>query len=91
MSYYINEINKTGKIAVDDTILVKDVPATAGSKMLENFKPLFSAEAVERLEKAGYAISGKTNVGELYQPWAATNAYPEDRTSYAIVLFVCDL
>lgn len=65
MSYYINKINKTGKIAVDDTILVKDVPATAGSKMLENFKPLFSAEAVERLEKAGYAISGKTNVGEF--------------------------
>ncbi len=65
MSYYINEINKTGKIAVDDTILVKDIPATAGSKMLQNFKPLFSAEAVERLEKAGYEISGKTNVGEF--------------------------
>ena len=65
MSFYINEINKTGKIAVDDTILVKDVPATAGSKMLENFKPLFSAEAVERLEKAGYEIAGKTNVGEF--------------------------
>ena len=29
---YINEINAAGKIAVDDTILVKDVPATAGSK-----------------------------------------------------------
>lgn len=65
MRYYINEINKDGVIAVDDTILVKDVPATAGSKMLENFKPLFSAEVVERLEKAGYAISGKTNVGEF--------------------------
>ncbi len=62
---YINEINAAGKIAVDDTILVKDVPATAGSKMLENFKPLFSAEAVERLEKAGYDIAGKTNVGEF--------------------------
>ncbi len=62
---YVNEINTAGKIAVDDTILVKDVPATAGSKMLENFKPLFSAEAVERLEKAGYAIAGKTNVGEF--------------------------
>ncbi|MBQ2847295.1 MAG: hypothetical protein IJE74_03465 [Clostridia bacterium] len=62
---YINEINAAGKIAVDDTILVKDVPATAGSKMLENFKPLFSAEAVERLEKAGYAVAGKTNVGEF--------------------------
>lgn len=62
---YINQINAAGKIAVDDTILVKDVPATAGSKMLENFKPLFSAEAVERLEKAGYDIVGKTNVGEF--------------------------
>lgn len=62
---YINEINASGKIAVDDTILVKGVPATAGSKMLENFKPLFSAEAVERLEKSGYAVSGKTNVGEF--------------------------
>lgn len=62
---YINEINAAGKIAVDDTILVKDVPATAGSKMLENFKPLFSADAVERLEKAGYEIAGKTNVGEF--------------------------
>ena len=65
MSYYINEINKNGNIAVDDTILVKGTPATAGSKMLENFKPLFSAEAVERLEKQGYVISGKTSVGEF--------------------------
>ncbi len=65
MKYYINEIDLKGNIAVDDNILVKDVPATAGSKMLENFKPLFSAEAVERLEKKGYVISGKTNIGEF--------------------------
>lgn len=65
MKYYINEISKDGVIAVDDTILVKGTPATAGSKMLENFTPLFSAEAVERLEKAGYGISGKTNIGEF--------------------------
>jgi len=65
VKYYINEISKDGVIAVDDTILVKGTPATAGSKMLENFTPLFSAEAVERLEKAGYGISGKTNVGEF--------------------------
>ena len=65
MKYYINEINPTGTIAVDDTLLIKGVPATAGSKMLENFKPLFSAEVVDRLEKSGYEISGKTNVGEF--------------------------
>ncbi len=65
MKYYINKISDNGNIAVDDTILVKGTPATAGSKMLENFTPLFSAEAVERLEKAGYVISGKANVGEF--------------------------
>ena len=65
MKYFVNEISKDGVIAVDDTILVKGTPATAGSKMLENFTPLFSAEAVERLEKAGYGIKGKTNVGEF--------------------------
>ena len=54
-----------GNIAVDDTILVKDMPAAAGSKMLEGFKPLFSAEAVIRLESKGYKVSGKTHVGEF--------------------------
>ncbi len=65
MKYYINNIKSTGTIAVDDTILVKDIPATAGSKMLENFKPLFNAEVVDRLLDAGYELSGKTNVGEF--------------------------
>ncbi len=65
MRYFVNEISKDGVIAVDDTILVKGTAATAGSKMLENFVPLFSAEAVERLEEAGYGIKGKTNVGEF--------------------------
>ncbi|MBQ3046156.1 MAG: hypothetical protein IJD49_09405 [Clostridia bacterium] len=77
---YINEINAAGKIAADDTILVKDVPATAGSKMLENFKPLFSAEAVDRLEKAGYAISGKTNVGEFGLDLLGETSYFEPAT-----------
>lgn len=65
MAKYITEINKKGNIAVDDTILVKDYPATAGSKMLETFVPLFSAEAVEKVVAAGYTLSGKTAVGEF--------------------------
>lgn len=64
MKYYINEIKK-GNIAVDDTLLVSGTPATAGSKMLENFTPLFTAEVVERAEAAGYTVSGKANVGEF--------------------------
>ncbi len=54
-----------GNIAIDDTILVKGIEATAGSKMLEGFTPLFSAEAVTRLENKGYGIAGKTHVGEF--------------------------
>ena len=65
MKYYSALINEKGNIAVDDTILVKDVVASAGSRILENYKPLFSAEAVTRLEEKGYAVSGKTNVGEF--------------------------
>lgn len=65
MNNYITKINEKGTVAVDDTILVKGVQATAGSRILEGFKSLFSAEAVERLEKQGYTISGKTNVGEF--------------------------
>ena len=65
MKHYITEINPNGTIAVDDTILVKEYETTAGSKILEGFVPLFSAEAVERLINAGYEISGKTNVGEF--------------------------
>jgi len=65
MKYYVEEIKKGGAIAVDDTILVKGAYATAGSRILDGFKPLFSAEAVERLENKGYTISGKTHVGEF--------------------------
>lgn len=57
--------NQKGNIAVDDTILVEGVPATAGSYMLEGFCPLFSAEAVTRLEENGYVVAGKTHVGEF--------------------------
>jgi len=64
MKYYAQKITD-GNIAVDDTILVKDVETTAGSRILEGFKPLFSAEAVVRLEDKGYKVSGKTNVGEF--------------------------
>lgn len=65
MKYYATKISNNGNIAVDDTILVKGVQTAAGSRILKGFKPLFSAEAVTRLEAKGYTISGKTNVGEF--------------------------
>ncbi len=65
MKYYSVKINDKGNIAVDDMLLVKGYEAKAGSRILEGFKPLFSAEAVTRLEEKGYVISGKTEVGEF--------------------------
>jgi len=65
MNYYSVKLSENGTIAVDDTILVKGAQTTAGSHILEGFEPLFSAEAVERLEKAGYVMAGKTHVGEF--------------------------
>ena len=65
MKYYAEYLSDAGTIAVDDTLLVKGAQAAAGSRILEGFKPLFSAEAVDRLEAEGYVISGKTHVGEF--------------------------
>lgn len=65
MKYYTEQLSDKGTVAVDDTILVKGVQAATGSRIMEGFKPLFSAEAVDRLENKGYVISGKTHVGEF--------------------------
>lgn len=58
-------INEKGTVALDDMILVKGWETNASSKILEGFKSLFSAEAVDRLEKKGYEILGKTEVSEF--------------------------
>ena len=65
MKYYTEQLSDKGTVAVDDTILVKGVQAAAGSRIMEGFKPLFSADAVDRLVNKGYVISGKTHVGEF--------------------------
>ena len=53
------------KIVADDMILTKDLPTTAGSKMLDGYVSLLEAEALTRLNKAGYALCGKADVGEF--------------------------
>lgn len=67
MKVYINEGSQSGskRVVLDDMILTTALPTTAGSKMLEHYVSLFEAEAVTRLEKAGYVIGGKLNVGEF--------------------------
>jgi aspartyl-tRNA(Asn)/glutamyl-tRNA(Gln) amidotransferase subunit A len=52
-------------IAVKDNICVKGKRTTCGSRMLRNYKSLFTATAVERLEDAGAIVAGKSNCDEF--------------------------
>ena len=52
-------------VAIKDNMCTKDMLTTCSSKILSNFKPTFTAEAVENLEKAGAVIIGKTNMDEF--------------------------
>lgn len=48
-------------MSLKDLYLTEGVRTTAGSKVLENYVPQYSATVVKRLEDAGVIIIGKTN------------------------------
>jgi aspartyl-tRNA(Asn)/glutamyl-tRNA(Gln) amidotransferase subunit A len=52
-------------VAVKDNMVIRGVRTTAGSKILFNYKPPYTATVVERLESAGAIIIGKTNCDEF--------------------------
>ena len=52
-------------VAIKDNMCTKDVLTTCSSKILENFYPTYTAEAVLNLEKAGAVIIGKANMDEF--------------------------
>lgn len=52
-------------VAIKDNMCTENLLTTCSSKILSNFIPSFSSEAVINLEKAGAVIIGKTNMDEF--------------------------
>lgn len=52
-------------VAIKDNMCTEGILTTCSSKILSNFKPTFSSEAVLNLEKAGAVMLGKTNMDEF--------------------------
>ncbi|MBI2590439.1 MAG: Asp-tRNA(Asn)/Glu-tRNA(Gln) amidotransferase subunit GatA [Candidatus Blackburnbacteria bacterium] len=51
--------------AIKDVLVTKDVKTTAGSKILENFLPPYSATVIDKLESHNVSVLGKTNCDEF--------------------------
>ncbi len=52
-------------LALKDVMVMKDVPTTAGSKILEGWRPPYDSTVVKKLKSAGVVILGKTNMDEF--------------------------
>jgi aspartyl-tRNA(Asn)/glutamyl-tRNA(Gln) amidotransferase subunit A len=69
--------------AIKDNMCTEGILTTCSSKILENFKPTYSSEAVLNLEKAGAVMIGKTNMDEFAMgSTTETSAYGPTRNPH---------
>jgi len=52
-------------LALKDVIVQNGIPTTAGSKILEGWRPPYDATVVTKMKNAGIVILGKTNMDEF--------------------------
>jgi len=72
-------------LAVKDIFCVEGVPTTAASRILEGYRPPYTATAVERLAAAGAPMLGKTNMDEFAMGSSNENsAYGPVRNPWSI-------
>lgn len=71
---------KLGKLAgipgiIKDCICTKDTLSTASSQMLYNYKPIYDATAVKKLEDEDYIMIGKANMDEFAMGSSTETSY----------------
>ncbi|MBD5395070.1 MAG: Asp-tRNA(Asn)/Glu-tRNA(Gln) amidotransferase subunit GatA [Lachnospiraceae bacterium] len=70
-------------VAIKDNMCTEGLLTTCSSRILGNFVPTFSSEAVLNLEKAGAVILGKTNMDEFAMgSTTETSAFGETRNPW---------
>jgi aspartyl-tRNA(Asn)/glutamyl-tRNA(Gln) amidotransferase subunit A len=70
-------------LALKDVLTQNGVPTTAGSRILEGWKPPYDSTVVQRLRAAGIVILGKTNMDEFAMGSSTENsAYGPSRNPW---------
>jgi aspartyl-tRNA(Asn)/glutamyl-tRNA(Gln) amidotransferase subunit A len=66
-------------VAVKDLFCVEGVPSGAGSRILEGYRPPYTATSVRNLRRAGAAVLGKTNQDEFAMGSSNENSWDRER------------
>ncbi|HUS38395.1 MAG TPA: Asp-tRNA(Asn)/Glu-tRNA(Gln) amidotransferase subunit GatA [Pirellulales bacterium] len=61
-------------VAVKDVLCTRDETTSCASRMLENFRPPYSATVVEKLKQADAVLIGKTNMDEFAMGGSTENS-----------------
>jgi aspartyl-tRNA(Asn)/glutamyl-tRNA(Gln) amidotransferase subunit A len=79
----INGASAGVPLALKDIFVTKGIKSTAGSKILENYVPPYSATVAERCDAAGLPLVGKTNLDEFAMGSSTENsAYFETKNPW---------